>query len=181
MTPTTVVNAAVGVAVLLFGRRLFWLFVAAAGFAVGLRWAGAAFAGQPEWVALLVALAAAVVGALLAVSLQLLAIAVGGFLGGVYVAHTVMGAVQGPTQVPDWVVTVLAGAAGAILLLWLWDWAVVVLSVLTGAALLAPLVPLDHALQSLVFVVLVAVGIAVQAGQLARQSNVSSASTARRS
>lgn len=184
MTATTIVTAIVGSVVLLFGRRLFWLFVAAAGFAVGLHWAAGAFPGRPEWIALLVALVAAAAGALLAVSLQLLAIAVGGFLGGVYVAQTAMRAFHEPSGIPPWVVALIAGVLGAVLLLWLWDWALVALSALTGAALLAPLPGLDAALQSLLFVVLLAVGLVVQAGQLARQSprsNVSSASTARRS
>jgi hypothetical protein len=181
MTPTTLLTAAIGAAVLLFGRRIFWLFVAAVGFAVGLQWAATAFPGHPEWVTLLVAVVAAAAGALLAVSLQLLAIAVGGFLGGVYVAQTAMRAFHEPSGVPPWAVILVAGVLGAVLLLWLWDWAVVALSALTGAALLAPLPRLDPALQSLLFVVLLAVGLVVQAGQLARQSKVSSASTARRS
>ena len=181
MSPASTVTLGVGLAVLLFGRRLVWLFVAAAGFAVGLRWATAAFPGQPEWVAVLVALAAAVAGALLAISLQVLAIAVGGFLAGVYAALAATRVVHLPAALPVWAVALAAGVVGAVLLLWLWDWALVALSALTGAALLAPLPHLDPALTSLLFVVLLAVGLIVQASQLARQSNVSRVSTARRS
>lgn len=39
----------VGVVLLLFGRRLFWLFVAACGFAVGLNLAPQLTSTQSEW------------------------------------------------------------------------------------------------------------------------------------
>jgi Domain of unknown function (DUF4203) len=181
VSPATTVTVAVGVTVLLFGRRLFWLFVAAVGFAVGLHWATLAFPRQPDWVAVLIALAAAGVGALLAVSLQVLAVAVGGFLAGVYAALAATKVFPALAALPVWVLALVAGVVGAVLLLWMWDWALVVLSALTGAALLAPLPRLDPALTGLLFVVLLAIGLVVQATQLARQSKVSRVSTARRS
>ncbi len=174
----------VGLAVLLFGRRLFWLFVAAAGFAVGFRWAVEAFAGRPEWIALLVAIGVAVLGALLAVWLQLVAIAVGGFLAGAYATLAAARLLQVPEGGVLWVAVVVAGLVAAVLLLWIWDWALVVLSALTGAALLVPLVPVSPLASTFLFVALLIVGVLVQAAQRGRQapqSNVSRVSTARRS
>jgi len=181
MNPATTATVVVGLTVLLFGRRLFWLFVAAAGFAVGLHWATVAFPKQPDWVVVLIALAAAAVGALLAVSLQVLAVAVGGFLAGVYAAIAATEVFPGLPGIPVWVLALVAGVLGAVLLLWLWDWALVVLSAITGAALLAPLPRLDPALTGLLFLVLLGIGLVVQGAKLSRQSKVSRVSTARRS
>src|SRR5262247_223508 len=60
----------VGLALLLFGRRLYWVFVAGIGFVTGLEFAPEILLGQPDWVILLAALVAALVGALLAVMAQ---------------------------------------------------------------------------------------------------------------
>ena len=75
----------------------------------------------------------------------------------------------------------IAAVVAALLLLWLWDWGLVVLSSPTGATLLAPLPRLASPLGGLLFVGLFLVGLVVQATQLAAQSKVSRASTARRS
>ena len=72
----------VGVAILLFGRKLFWLFVAALGFAVGLEIAAYFMREPPVWMTLLIALGLGLLGALLAIMLQKLAIAVAGFIAG---------------------------------------------------------------------------------------------------
>ena len=181
MTPVSIITVVVGLAVLLFGRRLFWLFVGAAGFLAGLHWATDAFHGQPEWVAVVVALVVAVLGALLAVSLQVLAIGLGGFLAGVYATREAARIFHVADDRSLWLVAVVAGVVAALLLLWLWDWALVVLSALTGATLLAPLPRVASPLGGLLFVGLFLVGLVVQATQLAAQSKVSRASTARRS
>jgi hypothetical protein len=72
------VGVLVGVAVLLLGRRLFWLFVGAIGFVFGAQIA-AQFTHQPASspVVLLVAIAFGIIGALLAIMLQKIAIGIG--------------------------------------------------------------------------------------------------------
>ena len=74
----------VGLAVLLFGRRLFWLFVGAAGFAVGLHVARAVFTERPEWLVVAAALVLGFLGAVLAIAFQWLAVGLGGFAVGVH-------------------------------------------------------------------------------------------------
>src|ERR1041385_9171955 len=77
-----IISVLVGLALLLFGRRLFWLFVAALGFAIGLQLAPYLSQNPPLWLSLLLSLGLGLLGALLAVVLQKLAIAIAGFLGG---------------------------------------------------------------------------------------------------
>ena len=77
-----IISVIIGAAILLFGRKLFWLFVAALGFAVGLEIAAYFMREPPQWMTLLVALGAGVLGALLAIMLQKFAIAIAGFVAG---------------------------------------------------------------------------------------------------
>jgi hypothetical protein len=72
-----------GIALLIMGRRLYWLFVGLIGFVVGALLSQQFFSAQPEWMSVLVALGFGVAGALLAVFLQGIAIAAAGFIAGV--------------------------------------------------------------------------------------------------
>src|SRR5215470_5889444 len=72
----------VGVALLLFGRRLSWVFVGGIGFLTGLEFAPEVVPGQPDWVILVAALVTALVGALLAVMAQAFVIGAIGFVAG---------------------------------------------------------------------------------------------------
>jgi hypothetical protein len=159
------VTLLVGLGVLLLGRRLFWLFVGAAGFAVGLHVAGGAFADGPEWLIVAAALVLGIVGAVLAVLFQWLAVGLGGFAAGLHVGLAAAGAL-GLHGTWLWAGAFAAGIAVAALVLWLWDPVLILLSALVGAALLAPLVPVTPGVRPWIFVGLVVVGIAVQASVL---------------
>src|SRR5437660_12322930 len=77
-----IVGALIGAVILLFGRKLFWLCVAAVGFAAGVE-ITPHFVHEPSTLlALSVALVLGLIGALLAIFLQKIAIAVMGFLAG---------------------------------------------------------------------------------------------------
>src|SRR6185503_10713713 len=88
--PTRVVLALVGVALLVAGRRLFWLAVGALGFIAGYqameRWG----TGLPHSAALVVAVAVGVVGLVLAIFVQRVAVALAGFFLGVVLASLVL-------------------------------------------------------------------------------------------
>ena len=160
------VTLLVGLGVLLFGRRLFWLFVGAAGFAVGLHVAPAALAGRPEWLVVAAALLLGIVGAVLAILFQWLAVGLGGFAAGVHgglAAASALG-LDGPWL---WAGVFVSGIVVAALVLWLWDPILILLSALIGAALLAPLVPVTSGVRPWIFIGLLVAGIAVQASLLA--------------
>lgn len=77
-----IVGALVGTVILLFGRRIFWLCVAAVGFAAGVELAPSLVQQPSPLLALTFALVLGFAGALLALFLQKVAIAVVGFLAG---------------------------------------------------------------------------------------------------
>jgi hypothetical protein len=153
-------------AVLLLGRRLFWLFVAAAGFAAGLAGARAVLGPEPEWLAVLAAVGIGLVGAILAVAFQWLAVGVGGFLAGSYVALSAA-RLLGAEGAWLWAAAVAGGIVAAALLVGLLDWVLIVLSALVGGALLTSLVDAAPLPATLLFVALVAAGVLVQGRVLA--------------
>jgi Domain of unknown function (DUF4203) len=172
------VTLLVGLAVLLSGRRLFWLFVGAAGFFVGLHLAPTLFNG-PEWLVVVAAVVLGLVGAVLAVVFQWLAVGLAGFAAGV---EGVLAAA--PALGLDgrwlWAVAFAAGIVAAALVLWLWDPVLIVLSALVGASLLAPLVPVSSAVRPWVFLGLAVVGILVQTSVVGPPENGTRPARARR-
>jgi hypothetical protein len=157
---------AVGVAVLFFGRRLFWLFVGAAGFAVGLHVGRAVVGNGPEWLVVVAALVVGILGAILAIAFQWLAVGLGGFAAGVH-GTLALGPALGLAGSWLWGVAFAAGILLAALVLWLWDPVLIVLSAGTGAALLTPLFPVSPGVRPWLFIGLLIVGIVVQAQMLA--------------
>jgi hypothetical protein len=151
-----------GVVVLLFGRSLYWLFVAIAGFLIGMEMANVWMRGQEDWMRLLVAVGAGVLGAIIGIFVQRLAFAIGGFFAGAYFAAAVA-ARFGLAGDPN-VWAIVGGVIGAILAALLMDWAIIVLSSLAGAAaIMSPFQPkLDPKIAAAIYLVLVAVGIVFQ-------------------
>jgi len=160
-------NWVVGIALILFGRRLFWLFLAGTGFAVG-AWLSVMFLeGQSDAVKLVAAIALGVVVALVAFKAQKIAVGLGGFLAGAYVGNALHLAL--PFNVPGWVAPILGGIVGAILLAALFNWALIVLSSLLGAAVIFPHVTLAPPWPIVVFIVLLIFGLSIQSRQYARR------------
>jgi len=137
-----VVLLVTGGVLLLFGRRLFWLFVglvgAVAALVIATEWVGLE-AGTPS---LLAAVAAGLVGALLAILVQKAAVAVVGFLAGVWGALVLLQmTASSATSLFDLpalqtVLALVAGVVGAVVAAQVFDAALVVLSALTGSLLL---------------------------------------------
>lgn len=159
----------VGGILLTLGRQLFWVFVAAAGFVVGLNLTTRFFAGRPEWLVILIALAAGLVGALLAVFVQQLAVAAAGFVLGGFLAISLLEAFNLSAGRLTWLVYLAGALIGAVLVVALFDWALIALSSLAGAALMVNVLHLRPVLQGLLFLGLVVVGIAIQAALMQRR------------
>src|SRR5437879_13729688 len=88
---TAIVGVLIGVVILFFGRKLFWLCVAAVGFAVGVEIAPHIIQEPSSILGLIVALALGLLGALLALFLQIVAIDVICFLVDGFVAGDMIG------------------------------------------------------------------------------------------
>ncbi|MBV8202928.1 MAG: hypothetical protein JOZ15_20110 [Acidobacteria bacterium] len=169
-TATPIVALLVGVALLLFGRRLFWLFVAVIGFMAG--WYLAVGGGHHAATGggLLIALIAGVIGLLLALLVQKAAVAVAGFFIGAYLLAGVLGWQLPPLRPGQQLVLLLAGIVAAIVALALFDLALILYSAIAGASLIVEHVHLRLSgnARLLLLVVLAAVGAAFQAQMLQR-------------
>ena len=113
----TIIGVLIGVVVLFFGRKLFWLCVAAVGFAVGVEIAPLLVNESSSLLALLIALVFGVLGALLALFLQKVAIAVLGFLAGGKLATAIAASFFVHYAQYSTIIFVIGGVIGAILLL----------------------------------------------------------------
>jgi len=164
-------NILIGAAMLLSGRKLFWLFVGCVGFIAGAEFAGQILQGQPEWLILLIALGVGVLGAIVSIFLQRIVVVIAGFFAGGYSLSALAPAVfPAKGEAVLWIAFVAGGLLGAILSAALLEPALIVLSSLAGATAISQNVPLNPSARALLFIVLLIIGIAVQAGQYARET-----------
>jgi hypothetical protein len=166
-----IVGALIGIVILLFGRKLFWLCVAAVGFAAGVELAPHLVHEPSPLLALTVALVLGLIGALLALFVQKIAIAVLGFLAGGKLAGAVAAAFFVQYAQYSTVIFLVGGVVGAILLLVLFNWALIVVSSLIGAHLIVfqGAITLPASGSTIVFIGLTIIGIVVQAASLRRR------------
>jgi hypothetical protein len=151
---------------LAFGRRLFWFFVAACGFAAGITLTNRFLETRSDWLALIVGLVVGVLGGLLALFFQRLAIGVAGFLAGSLIAVRLLdrlGFQEGPFF---WIALVIGGIVGAVLMKLVFDWSLIVLSCLAGSSLVVEALLLREMPGLLLWLILLAVGITAQAAQM---------------
>jgi len=161
--PVPIISAFIGVVILLFGRKLFWLCVAAVGFAAGVELAPHLVHEPSTLMALTFALVLGFVGALLALFLQKIAIAIVGFLAGGKLAVAIAAAFFVQYANYFGITFLIGGILGALLLLTLFDWALIVLSSIVGAHLIQSAIALPPSGTAILFVALAAIGVTVQA------------------
>jgi hypothetical protein len=158
----TIVPILLGIALLLLGRKLFWLFVAVVGFVLGTSLASQFLQSESQEFILLIGLLGGVIGALLAVFLQRLAVAGAGFIAGGYLMVTVLGWLGMGNEGVTWLPFLIGGIIGALLVALLFDWALIFLSSLGGATLIANSLNARPSLALLLLVILLVVGVVVQ-------------------
>ena len=132
MNHMVIANIIVGLALLVLGKRLFWLFVGAIGFIAASDAAAAYFSALPHWQILTISIAAGLLGVLLAIFFQKLAIVLVGFYAGGYLAVSLFTtfhiALSGNLPLAPFVVGGILGPSCCI-------------SFLTGPSLCCPLLP----------------------------------------
>ena len=163
-----VLRFVIGAALLILGRQLYWLFVAGIGFVVAVDLVPRLVQIESTALILLLALAAGVLGALLAVFLQRVGIGIAGFLGGAYAMLALFEALQVQMPVVSWVLALIGGVIGVILTLVLFEWALIILSALIGAWMVATSFSLGSAVTWLAFLILLVIGVALQAVMMQR-------------
>lgn len=164
--PVPIVGALIGVVILFFGRKLFWLCVAAVGFAAGVEVAPHLIHEPSPIMALTFALVLGFIGALLAIFLQKIAIGVAGFFAGGKLATAIAAAFFVQHAQYFGITFIVGGIIGALLLLLLFDWALIFLSAVVGAHLIQTAVALPPMGTAVLFAVLVLIGVIVQASTL---------------
>lgn len=157
----------IGFIVLLFGRNLFWLLVATVGFVYGFELAQRLFPEQSELLIWLVALLAGVIGAVLAYFFQWVMLAVAGFLIGGRLALTLLVVLGAEPTGWATVIFLLGGIIGAVIVLAVFDWALIVISSVFGALLVVEAVDLGPTLAIGLFLMLAIVGAVVQTSLMA--------------
>jgi len=163
------VNILVGLALIFFGRKLFWLFVGGVGFIVGFQIASNALLGQPVWIILLIAVGAGLLGIIAAIFLQRIVVGIAGFFaGGYFLSNLMVTMLHENHEAVRWLLFVAGGLFGAILTILLLNPALIILSSLAGATAVSEHVPLDPQARELLFIMLAVAGILVQSGQYVR-------------
>lgn len=154
------ITLVVGAAMLLLGRRLFWVFVVGVGFIFGARLATEYLRLEEAMAWLVAVVGAGLLGAMLAWVAQKVMVVVAGFLAGGYLTHVVVLGWR-PDFMPG-LAFVVGGMVGAILLAVLFDRALIVISSLTGAAVITESLSLAPPWPVAAFTGLVVVGLLVQ-------------------
>ncbi len=167
--PTPLISLLLGALMLFFGRRLFWLFVAALGFAIGLQLAPQLIHNPPAWMALALGIVLGLLGAVLALLVQKIAIAIAGFLIGGHIATSLVAAFVATHAQYSGITFIIGGIVGALLLLSLFDWALIFFSSVAGAELIASNLHFPATGATILFLGLTIVGIIAQAALFSRR------------
>jgi len=157
----SVASIIAGLLLLFFGRRLFWLFVALIGFGAGMMISSELFSVQDQLMVLVIGIVCGLVGALLAIFLQRLAIGIAGFLVGAMIGVAVAKFLG--FNLYFMIPGIIGGFLGALLLSWLFDWALIFFSSVAGASLIIRSIPLQASYVVPALIVLIIVGVFVQA------------------
>src|SRR5262245_30374165 len=115
----------IGATLLFLGRRLFWFYVGAVGFVIGFDAAKTFFHDQSDVAILGTAAVAGVLGVVLALFFQKIAVASAGFLTGGYVALTLTTRMMWLPADQLWLAFPVGGLIGGLLALWLFDLAMI--------------------------------------------------------
>ena len=154
--------AVVGLALLLAGRRLFWLAVGALGFVAGYRAMESWASGLPHTAHLVVAVAVGLIGLVLAVVVQKVAVGLAGFFLGVVLTSLLLPLTSLALGAWSPVVVAAGGLLMAVVALGLFGPALVVLTAGAGAAMLVQAIALPPPWPVPLLVVLWVVGFVVQ-------------------
>ncbi|MBV9008283.1 MAG: DUF4203 domain-containing protein [Verrucomicrobia bacterium] len=167
-----VVSVIIGAVILLFGRKLFWLCVAAIGFAAGMELAPHLVHEATPLLQLTLAILLGFIGALLALFLQKFAIGLAGFLAGGRLAVGLLATFFVQYASHYWIVFIIGGIIGAVLLLAIFDWALIFISSLIGAHLITHVLVLPDPGRVLAFAALVLCGIIAQVATFRRSARL---------
>lgn len=173
-----ILNVVFGGALLVLGRKLFWLLVGAIGFVIGILVATRFFHGS-ELITIVAGLVLGIVFALLAIFVESLTIGIAGFLGGGYVLLNLAGLFNLDKGALAWIAFIIGGIIGVALVSFLFDWALSSISSLAGATMIVGGLHLAAPTAGVVFIVLLIAGVLIQGLELRRNGPRREQNTAR--
>ncbi len=151
-----------GAALLIAGRRLFWLFIGAIGFFAAMRLASQILGeAYHDWV-LIGSLVAGVLGAMLAIFVQKAVVSLGGAIAGAYLLDLFFRSSLTTYPAYGWLFLIGAAVLGALLMAMVFEWALIFLSSLAGAQLISQTAPLPPRWIGGVSLLLLVLGILIQ-------------------
>ncbi len=168
-TTTDLLAFAAGAALLIFGRRLYWLALGAVGFFLGLWLAGRILDLGSTGLELGVSFLIGILGAFLTVVAQRMAIALGGFFIGGALAYWSAAWLAVPMQWQPghwlWVGAIFGAIFGTMLAAVLFETSLLALTSLAGALLIAKASHVGPPHESALFLILLCAGVVAQSGR----------------
>lgn len=157
-----IINSLFGFMLLTTGSQLYWFFSAVVAFLFGEFVAARFFNVRPGTELIMIGLGAAVIGILLITTARKLTMIVIGFLAGLLAASVLPGLFNWHPGFNDWYLLIAAGLVGAILVYFAYAYAVVFLSALIGAQMMALTIHLGGVNPQVLFLAVLILGIGVQ-------------------
>jgi hypothetical protein len=151
-----------GFILLTSGRKLYWLFTGIVGFAVGLYFASTFLEFDQEWLTWLIALTVGILGAVLSRVIQKAVVGAAGFIAGGYGLIYLLGMFNVNLGETTWPFFLVGGLIGLVLVLTLFEVALILLSAWVGTTLVVQAISLTSWLETLIFFVLFAIGLGIQ-------------------
>jgi len=158
----TIINIVFGLIVLTLGRKLFWLFVGLIGFAVGFHYGASVWQLQSQLFLFGIATLAGIIGAVLAVFFQKIAVGLAGFAGGGYITLNLINLMGIRLDQLEWMPYLIGGVIGMLMLFFIFDWALILISSLAGASMITQALSLNPAVEFGLFLALVICGLVIQ-------------------
>jgi len=169
VSPSGTIALALGIVVLLFGRRLFWLLVAVVGFFIGVLLVDTLLTTDAETTRWIVGLLVGLAAALLAVLLQRMAVGLAGALIAGYTTFWYLDLSGQPLETWHWLLVVVAAVAGLLIARAVFDFGLILLSSLAGATMILEGLQVEAEVSRWAFLGLVIVGAAIQTAGLGRR------------
>lgn len=167
-----VLTLAAGLALLTLGRKLYWVFVAALGFLAAMALANEMLEVEAEWLLLAIGVLAGGLGAVLAITLQRVAIGVGGFLAGGYLLLSALQLLGLDPGAQAWQPFLIGGIVGAVVVFPIFEWALILISSVVGALVVARSFELEGIMALAAFAAALVLGVTIQSALRRRAARV---------
>ncbi len=152
-----------GVILLIAGRKLYWFFSAVAGMVAGIYLGGVVLDAESQGWQIAFAVIGAILGAILAVGLQKLAIGIVGFVAGGYGALFLWQTLNLPEGRIELLPFIVGGIIAAVLVVLAFEYGLIALTSWAGSTLISRELDLTGWLGAAVFFGLIIAGVVIQA------------------